>query len=185
MDQTAPSVPATVPDAPRVFATCLYHYNCGDLVGNWFDAQGAEEVTLADVHRGQAPVTPECEEIAVFDADCMAVNHEMDLVEAGKWGALYAEVGPDQWLAFCAWVGVRGITDADDVVTSAFYDAYAGEWGSWRDYVESLADELSVFDALPADLRSYIDMDRYGRDLAHGYTVEDRPCGGIFVFHDC
>lgn len=37
---------------PRAWIGCLACYNNARLVGEWFDAEAADEVTLADVHGG-------------------------------------------------------------------------------------------------------------------------------------
>ena len=39
---------------PRVWIGCLACYNAGSLVGDWFDAATADEVTTYDVHEAIA-----------------------------------------------------------------------------------------------------------------------------------
>ena len=46
---------------PRAWIGCLACYNNARLVGEWFDAEAADEVTLADVHGGAHRVHPGCE----------------------------------------------------------------------------------------------------------------------------
>lgn len=182
-----PSVPVTMPDAPRAWFGCLNCYNSGRLVGHWFDATDAADVDLAAVHTGSGVAWRRagCEEILALDLDGeWPIRAEIDAVTAAKWAEVYKEVTPTHWPAFCALSRSEHITDPENVDAQAFIDRYRGEWGSWRDYVENLVDDLSLFDALPEDLRSYVDLDKYGRDLAHGYTVEDAPNGGVYVFED-
>ena len=48
----------TLDNTPRVWIGCLHCYNSGGLVGEWFDAVDAEEVTLTHVHRGAGGTAP-------------------------------------------------------------------------------------------------------------------------------
>ena len=48
---------------PLAWIGCLACYNNARLVGEWFDAETADEVTLADVHSGAHRVRPGCEEL--------------------------------------------------------------------------------------------------------------------------
>ena len=185
-----PSIAITAPDRPRVWIGSLAAYNGSHdgvprLIGEWYDATDAGSVTVADLHKGTGvPYDPD-DELWVMDLDGVwPVHMEMDPSTAAKWGELYEEVTPTLWPAFCALARAESVDDPRDVDVQRFIERYCGEWESWRDYVDNLVDDLSLFDALPADLRCYIDLDRYGRDLRYDYTVVDTGDGGVFVFQE-
>ena len=73
-------------ETPRVWIGCLAHYNEGYLIGDWFDAVGADEVSLADVHRGSGRPYAACEELWCFDLELIPVDGEMSPHEAAEWG---------------------------------------------------------------------------------------------------
>ena len=59
----------TTDSTPRAWIGCLACYNNARLVGEWFAAETADEVTLADVHGGAHRVRPGCEELWVMDRE--------------------------------------------------------------------------------------------------------------------
>lgn len=179
----------TSTDEPSIWLGCLHCYNSGRLVGHWFSAVGADEVTLADVHQGsRVDYTREgCEEIWGLDTDNIPVDREMGAREAAQWGEIHEEVGETQWPAICAWV--RGGSyiaqgDSDLPVVSDFEEAFAGEWDSFRDYAFELAEDLAMFDGLDEDHVAvrYFGWDSWIRDLAMDYTVAPTGHGGVYVF---
>ena len=88
MTATVSLVPYPVPtyyDGPRAWVGCLQCYNSGDLVGEWFDASEAADVTL-DVLHLEHPLQEGCEELWCFDVDGIPVNEEMSPLEAANWG---------------------------------------------------------------------------------------------------
>lgn len=183
-----PNVAITEPDRPQIWVGCFRCRNDGLLVGTWFDAVGAADITVADVHRGSGVDWAEegCEEIWVFDLDgCWPVSAEMDTTTAGRWGHLYEEVGPECWPAFCAWARSEGVTvDAGGVEVSAFVDRYRGEWESFESYAQDYIESVGEQRVWPEEAKTHFDLARYARDLEHGYTVESSGTGGVFVYSD-
>ena len=158
----------------------MHHYNSGYLVGHWFDAATADEVTLADVHEGSGFDYAECEELWVMDHENIPVRGEMDPSEAAAWGRVYTEVGPEHWPALCAWVESEGTGDLPSI--SEFEDRYQGHWESFEDYARQLADDIGLLADVPEEIARYFDWDSWTRDLAFDYTTHDNPEGGVFVF---
>ena len=172
---------------PRAWVGCLHCYNSGHLVGHWFDAESADEVTLADVHEGSGFNYAECEELWVFVHENIPVRGELDPLAAAEWGRVYTEVGPEYWPALCAWVEsgdyvTEGDTDLPSI--SEFEESYCGEWDSFEDYAENLADNTGLLDNIPEEIARYFDWSAWTRDLAMDYSVHDNPEGGVFVFMD-
>lgn len=79
-------------ETPKAWIACLHCYNSGHLVGDWFDAVGADEVTLADVHKGSGRGWAACEELWVMDNELIPASGEMSPQEAAEWGRVLAEV---------------------------------------------------------------------------------------------
>lgn len=180
---------ATVTTEPAVWIGCLACYNSGRLVGHWWPATEAGDVDVEAVHRGSGVDwrCEGCEEIWCFDIESLPITREMDPLEAQRWGDLYIEAGPDQWGALCAWVRSGSYTaegDTDYPVISDFEGQFCGQWGSFQDYADSLAEETGLLRGVPDELLSYVDLGRWARDIEGDYTVTDAPTGGVFVFRN-
>ena len=170
---------------PRAWIGCLACYNAGRLIGDWFDAATADEVTLADVHDGSGLGYAECEELWVFDHENIPVRGELDPLAAAAWGQVYTEVDPEHWPALCAWVESGDVVaegTVDEVTLADFEERYCGEWESFEDYARELADEIGLLNDVPEEIARYFDWRSWTRDLAFDYTTYDDPEGGVFVF---
>ena len=87
-------VPFPVPtdfEGPKAWVGCLNCYNNASLVGEWFDATEAADVTLTVLHL-EHPQHEGCEELWVFDVDGIPVSEEMSPLEAANWGNLLNSV---------------------------------------------------------------------------------------------
>lgn len=169
---------------PRVWIGCLACYNAGRLIGDWYDAATADEVTLADVHGAHSRADSH-DKLWVFDHENIPVKGEMSPADAAAWGRVYTEV--DEYLrpALCAWVEsgdyvAEGDTDLPSI--SDFEERYCGAWGSFREYAEQLADDIDLLADVPEEITRYFDWQAWSRDLAMDYSTYDDPEGGVFVF---
>lgn len=177
----------TAHTVPRVWIGCLAHLNSGHLVGRWFRAVDAADVTLADVHRGSRWGYAGCEELWVLDHESIPVQGEFGLQEAAEWGRVYEEVGAEQWPAVYAWVlsGAHVAVGTGDLPSlSDFEDAYQGCWDSFRDYAEQLADDVGLMDGWPEEAIRYFCWSSWTADVKFDYTVMDAPGPdyGVYVF---
>ncbi len=188
-----PSVAITEPDRPRCWIGSLAAYNGSHdgvprLIGEWYDATEAGEVTVADLHKGTGvPFDPD-DELWVMDLDgTWPVQVEMGPTTAAKWGEIYDEVGATAWPALCAWVRSGAYIaegDTDYPVLSDFEERFVGEWGSFDEYATELAEDIGLLRDMPEQLQAYFDWASWIRDLRFDYSVEDAPGGGVFVFRD-
>ena len=168
---------------PRVWIGCLSCYNEGRLIGEWFEAATADEVTLADVH-GTHSWASARDELRVFGHENIPVRGKLDPLAAAEWGRVYTEVGPEHWPALCAWV------ESGDYVAertarasiSDFEERYQGHWDSFREYAEQLADDIDLLADVPEEIAQYFDWEAWSRDLVFDYSTYDDPEGGVFVF---
>ena len=116
MTLTTSLVPYPVPtyyDGPRAWVGCLACYNNGSLVGEWFDASEAADVTLTILHL-EHPQKEGCEELWVFDVDGIPVNEEMSPIEAANWGNLLNSVDERLQPSFYAWISSGAASYGDD-----------------------------------------------------------------------
>lgn len=66
-----------------------------------------------------------------------------------------------------------------------FEEANQGCWGSFREFVESWAEDCGLFHGWSEEAVRYFDWDAYERDCRYALTVVDAPDGGMYVFRDC
>ena len=156
---------------PRAWIGCLACYNNARLVGEWFNAETADEVTLADVHGGAHRVRSGREELWVMDHENIPASGEMSPAEAAEWARVLLAVPEHQREALCAWTAsgsyvAEGTGDLPSVPD--FEERFCGTWGSFRDYAETLAEEIGLIpqDA-PEELVRYFNWVAWTRDLEH------------------
>ncbi|WP_231447124.1 antirestriction protein ArdA [Brevibacterium zhoupengii] len=176
----------TVP-AMKVWIGCLYCYNSGRLVGEWFDAIVADEVTLTDVHRSASGSRDGCEELWCLDVDDMPVHREMSPSEAAEWGRVVEDVDEHLRQALLAWVRsgnyvAEGTGDLPSV--SDFVERYAGRWDGFAEYAHQLAEDIGLLADVPEEVARYFNWRSWTRDLAFDFTVEDAPGSSVFVFRN-
>lgn len=175
----------TTTHEPRVWVGCLQCYNEGRLVGDWYDATEAGDITASQLHG--RPIPPEThEELWVMDLEGFPEAREMDPMEAQRWGDLYAAVGDTLWPALCAWVRSGAyVEDGDGMPDQAtFEERFCGEWDSFDDYAQDLAESIGLLREVPEQLQTYFDMEKWARDLKFDHSDADAPGGGVFVFRD-
>lgn len=170
----------------RAWIGCLSCYNAGDLIGDWYSATEAADVTVAGLHAGSGiDITARgCEELWVFDHENTPERGEMDPARAAAWGARIAEVDTWQRPAFLAWTCTGAhVVDADDLPTvDGFQERYCGEWTHFREFADNHVDETGILDGASETARRYFDYDSFADDLAHDYITATCDDGGIFVF---
>ncbi len=181
----APSVWLDSP--PRAWIGCLHCLNDGALVGHWFDAIDADTVSVDDVHRGSGRDGSHCEELWVMDHEGIPVSGEMSPHEATAWATSLTSVDEHLRPALRAWVAsgdyvAEGIGDLPSIAD--FEDRYCGEWETFREYAEQLADDIGLLSSAPEELARYFNWDAWTRDLGFDYTDAPAPAGGVFVFRN-
>jgi antirestriction protein len=67
--------------------------------------------------------------------------------------------------------------DADDCL-ERFEEAYAGEWDTFREFAEQLAEELGMTEGAG----NYFDYEAWARDLIHDYDALATSAGTVFVY---
>lgn len=165
---------------PAVWIGCLACYNNGELVGEWYDAEDASEVTPDDIHDGE---TTGHDELWCFDIEGFPPNTgEMSPCEAAKWGEIFKEIDKDEWGAYLAFVesGISSAEPTEQESVDDFREHYRGTWSSFSDY---LADEIEALQAdWPETAKRYFDWEAYERDASFDYFTSTAPEGNIYVF---
>lgn len=126
-----------------------------------------------------------CEELWCFDADDMPVHQEMSPAEAAKWGRVVEGVDEHLRPALLAWVRSGGhVAEGTGDLPSLpdFEERFAGEWESFREYAENLAEDIGLLRDVAEEIARYFDWDAWTRDLAFDYTVEAAADGGVYIF---
>ncbi len=54
---------------------------------------------------------------------------------------------------------------------SDFEDRYCGEWNSFREYAEDLADDIGLLSEAPEELARYFHWDAWTCDLTYDFTT--------------
>lgn len=96
-------------------------------------------------------------------------------------GDAYTELEPHLWPMLNAWVESRAYVACGNgsvPVVSDAVDRFRGQWDSFCQYAEELADDLGLVAGADETLARHFDWDAWTRD----YTVMDAPDGGVFVF---
>lgn len=172
---------------PRAFISCLSCHNSGRLVGDWFDDLGADEVTLTRVHGGAGNIFAGCEELWCMDHEGIPVRGEFGPLKAAQWGRVLHEMDEHIRPALCAWVlsgdyVAEGGTDLPSI--SDFEDAYCGEWDSFADYAQQLAEDIGFLSDVTDEIATYFHWDAWTRDLAFDYATATAAGGGVHVFRN-
>lgn len=176
----------TMTTETRAWIGCLSCYSEGRLVGEWYSAADADDVSVEALHIDAGTVARiSCEEMWVLDHEGLPISGECSPGEAAEWGRLLSEADDWQRDALLAWVRSGDyVAEGRGRLPSLpdFEERYAGEWVSFREYGENLADDLSLLVDVPDEIARYFDWDLWIRDLAYDYTTEPAPGGGVFVF---
>lgn len=179
----------TINETPRVWVGCLGCYNAGALVGEWIDAEDAEDVTVRGLHDAN-PQALTADPYASAHEELWCMDHE------GFGGLLAGECSPaeaqriaeaiaglDSWTpvaAVAAWIANGNGELLDDL--SGFDDDYAGEWSSEVEYAQDFAEQVGAIDDDARWPATCIDWERAARELFMDYWSAEAPDGGIYVF---
>lgn len=186
----------------RVWIGCLACYNDGRVIGRWYDADKAGDVTTRDLHAGSGIVTDDAgyvdgervygphEELWVMDVDEAphpSLCKEMSPADAQAIAEALESVG-EEAEPFAAWVDNYGYDlaayeqESLSLMVAEFEDAYCGIYDSREEYAQELAEELG---AVPSEYTwpaSYIDWTSAACDLFMDYFDAPAPGGRIYVF---
>jgi antirestriction protein len=188
----------TMTDTTRVYVASLSDYNSGRLHGVWIDLAdcGGDIDVLWEKVNAMLAASPEqaqtgwkAEEWAIHDYEGFG-GIKLSEYESFDTVLMLADLIEEKGLAFAAWYDNESRTgmDAQDLA-EGFDEAYAGEWGSEKDYAYEYVDECgwggiegSVLDGM--EISSYLDWDMITRDLFMDYWSAKTPEHNVWVFRN-
>ncbi|MHA3724161.1 antirestriction protein ArdA [Leucobacter sp. HY1910] len=172
---------------PSVWISSFGAYNAGYLIGAWYDATEAADVTAKDLFEGSPYRWTDDEELWCFDIENLPISREMSPHEATQWGEALEAVDEHLRPALHAWVRsgsytAEGNTDLPSI--GEFTDRYRGQFDSFEDYLRDLADDTGIFHNVPDEIKRYFDWARYTSDEQHSYNVVEaaKSADGVYVF---
>ena len=111
------------------------------------------------------------------------ITGECSSSHAAEVAAVLDEVPEYERHAFAAFVANYGTKDDAADTVEAFTESYAGEWNSEEDYAAEYLESTGQLDEVPEDLRYYIDIKSYARDVFMGdMWSAAAPVSGVYVF---
>lgn len=160
---------------PRIYVACLAAYNAGELHGEWLDlADYSDADELKEAVKGMLSRSPEsgAEEFAIHDHDGWGgiELHEYDPLDR-VWELGEALMEHDNADAVAAAIA----TWPDDWRDAL--EEYAGVYDDKGEYAEQLVEETGALKAM-GPLASYIDWERYERDMEIGGDITVVVSGG-------
>jgi len=152
--------PSNQSSNPEIYVACLAAYNNGHLHGAWIDATQDIDDIASDIKAMlAASPEPDAEEYEIHDSNfegCIIDKGE-ELKTVHAIAHLIVEHGE---VAAKLYNDLGYITE----VENALEDCNYGEWGSESEFGENFFDDLYLYE-IPEHLQSYIDYDRFTRDL--------------------
>lgn len=162
----------------QVWVGCVACYSAGRLVGDWYPAIDAADLTVTDVHDNKPCPCEYSGELHCYDSEGLGVG-ECGPIEASQ----RAEVleGHDNPEALLAYAGHTGLDLA--VAAREFDDAFQGEHDSGEDFAGELYQDLGELRGVSHALACHIDWRGVWRDLeCEGYFSAPADGGGVYIF---
>ena len=155
----------------QIYVACLASYNNGCLSGEWITPADTVKKLWAQINKIlKASPEPNAEEWAIHDYDNFPnLGEYPDVKDIIKITEAQKEHGVNQINAFLS------IYQGDDL--EHFDDSYAGEYDSFSDYSNELAD-----DCYNASETQYFDYDAFERDCHFDCQEADAPNHKVYIF---
>jgi antirestriction protein len=178
----------------RIYVACLASYNNGVLHGEWIDATADVDEMQEHVDRilraskfpnvmvdHEGEQVPSAEEFAIHDHEGDALKGLGEYSGLAKVAALIeledlaeSEIGSDgPAIVRAYWDNMGTMPDDAQEAVDAARDAYAGSFDNREAFADDYAEQTGLLDSVPENLRSYFDMDAFGRDLLMGDYFEN------------
>jgi antirestriction protein len=168
-------IPKDTNNEYQIYIACLASYNSGILYGKWIKPSNDVEELQEQINEIlKSSSIPNAEEWAIHDYDDFHnLGENPNLEDITKIVKAYEEHGIEQINAFLTLYSVEDLEH--------FEDSYIGEYDSFLDYATNIFDECYLHN-VPENVASYIDYEKFARDLNHDYNSVDST-NGVFVFN--
>jgi antirestriction protein len=167
-------IPKDTSNEYSIYIACLASYNNGILFGKWIKPSNDVEELQGQINEIlKSSSIPNAEEWAIHDYDDFHnLGENPNLEDITKIVEAYEEHGIEEINAFLTLYSVEDLEH--------FEESYQGEHDSFLDYATNMFDECYLHD-VPESVVSYIDYEKFARDLNHDYNSVDST-NGVFVF---
>ena len=161
---------------PKIYVACLSSYNAGRLYGKWI-VPANNEIELAEQIKEvlkKSPM-PDAEEWAIHDYDEFPNLGEYPTFEnIVNCQVAIEEHGIDVVNGFLENWQVEDLSSIDD--------AYFGEYNSFSEFAEQLAEDTILIDC-PEHIKNYFDYEKWERDLSYDYHEAESKNGNTIIFN--
>lgn len=168
----------------KAWIGCLGCYNNGRLEGKWLDADGARDLVAAGLaqratyengHTYAACIKCCGDEFAILDFDdvprVLAYEIGDNIAVFSEWAEEWERVA-DQVGAEVLEAYAENVAGEVETALERVEEAFAGEFASEEDWAEDYLDGTGSLASVPAELRLYIDYEKYARDARMGGDVD-------------
>jgi antirestriction protein len=168
-------IPKDTNNEYQIYIACLASYNSGVLYGKWIKPdKDVEELHGQIKEILKSSPMPNAEEWSIHDYDNFHnLGENPNLENITKIVEAYEEHGIEQINAFLT---IYNVEDLEH-----FEESYQGEHDTFLDFATNIFDECYLHE-VPESISSYIDYDKFARDLGYDYHAVDSS-GGVYVFH--
>jgi antirestriction protein len=155
-------------DTPRIYVACLAAYNGGTLHGEWIDAdKSADDIHESIKEMLSRSPEPGAEEWAIHDHECFQGIEIREFESIETVAEIAALLTEHEAAAVAAYNHYFDLEDARAALT----EHYNGAWPSLADWAEDYLNDTGELENVPKSLRSYIDFERWAKDLEMGGDI--------------
>lgn len=163
-------------DFPKIYIACLASYNAGRLHGKWI-VPANNETELSEQIQEVIKSSPaiDAEEWSIHDYDEFPnLGENPSLENIVQCQVAIEEHGIDVVNGFLENWQVEDLSSIDD--------AYYGEYESFSEFAEQLAEDTILIDC-PEHIKNYFDYEKWERDLSYDYHEADGKNGNTIIFN--
>jgi antirestriction protein len=165
-------------DEPKIYVACLSSYNSGYLHGSWI-------VPKTDAEELQAQIDEVLKTSPVADAEEWAIHDYDNFPNLGEYPDLDKIIEVQEAINEHDIDKVNGFLELwsiDDL--SHIDDAFYGEYGSFKEFAETFADEtIEGLSDGNSTLARYFDYDAFERDLNYDFNETDASGGNVYIWN--
>jgi len=161
----------------QIYVACLASYNSGVLHGEWITPKADKEELKEQIEKilKSSPIE-DAEEFAIHDYnDFPNLGEYPGLDNIIKVQEAIDEHGADVVQAFLENWGVEDLDHIDE--------AYYGEYDSFSEFAQQLADDTIEGLNGNSTLASYFDYEKWERDLSYDYYEGEAADGSSLIFN--
>ena len=160
----------------QIYVACLASYNSGVLHGEWITPKADKEELQEQINKVlKSSKIPNAEEWAIHDynefpnlGEYPGLDNIIKVQEAiDEHGQYVVNAFLENW----------SVEDLDHID-----DAYYGEYDSFSQFAENMADETILIDC-PDNVKFYFDYEKWERDLSYDYHEGEGENGSSLIFN--